>query len=65
MSIRVGLQELVDAYPNMLDQLDELLLSELNAVKSKKGRDALIADGRNNVMSVWAVIIGLMPLPLD
>ena len=51
MSIRVGLQELVDAYPNMLDQLDELLLSELNAVKSKKGRDDL-SRRANNVIGL-------------
>lgn len=40
-SIRMGLQELVSAYPNMLTGLKTLLLSELNATKSKRGMEVL------------------------
>ena len=46
-SIRAGLQDLVNAYPNMLAGLDRLMLSELNAVKSKKGRNALSQRAKN------------------
>ena len=46
-SIRAGLEELVDAYGKMLDAIDALLLSELNAMSSKKGREALSQRAKN------------------
>ena len=48
-SIRSGLEELVCAYANMLDGIDTLLLTELNAKGTKKGREALSLRAKNVV----------------
>ena len=45
-SIRSGLEELVGAYGSMLDGIDRLILSELNAKPTKAGRAALSARAK-------------------